>query len=219
MGQRPARRADHGEPGGQRARGAPRQRPVGDGDDRPRRHWRADRARGPGRGDGNKGGTSCASRRSVLHDEGGDGRDRPGDRDLLVAGAAVRRTAHVRIGTWQGDARHRGTAGTSAVAREAGERRMKPSRPLPILIVDDEPQLLNSVSAALRSTGFPHVIPLEDPKKVGPLLREQPVGALLLDLSMPGVSGRALLAQVTGDYPEVPVIVLTATNDLDTAVA
>ncbi len=96
---------------------------------------------------------------------------------------------------------------------------MKPACPLPILIVDDEPQLLHSVSVALRSAGFPQVMTLEDPKNVEPLLREQPIGALLLDLSMPDIPGRDLLARVTSDYPEVPVIVLTATNDLDTAVA
>ena len=42
---------------------------------------------------------------------------------------------------------------------------------------------------------------------------------MLLDLSMPELSGRALLDRVTADHPDVPVIVLTATNDLDTAVA
>ena len=111
--------------------------------------------------------------------------------------------------------RHGDATGTPAVTREASERRMKPACPLPILIVDDEPQLLHSVSVALRSAGFAQVITLEDPKKVEPLLREQPVGALLLDLSMPEVPGRELLDQMTSDYPEVPVIVLTATNDLD----
>jgi two-component system, NtrC family, nitrogen regulation response regulator GlnG len=96
---------------------------------------------------------------------------------------------------------------------------MKPPCPFPILVVDDEPQLLHSVSVALRSAGFPEVITLEDAKNVAPLLRDQPVGAILLDLSMPEVPGRELLARVTSDHPEVPVIVLTATNDLDTAVA
>jgi two-component system nitrogen regulation response regulator GlnG len=40
----------------------------------------------------------------------------------------------------------------------------------------------------------------------------------VLDLTMPHISGQALLEQVTGDYPDVPVILMTATNDLETAV-
>ncbi len=96
---------------------------------------------------------------------------------------------------------------------------MKSVSALPILVVDDEPRLLHSVSVALRAAGFPQVVTLDDTRKVAPLLSEQPVGAVLLDLSMPEVSGRTLLDQVTADYPDVPVIVLTATNDLETAVA
>jgi two-component system nitrogen regulation response regulator GlnG len=96
---------------------------------------------------------------------------------------------------------------------------MKSISALPILVVDDEPRLLHSVSVALRAAGFPEVVTLDDTRKVAPLLRERPVGAVLLDLSMPELSGRALLEQVTADYPDVPVIVLTATNDLETAVA
>jgi len=41
----------------------------------------------------------------------------------------------------------------------------------------------------------------------------------MLDLSMPHVSGEELLLSVTKDYPEVPVIVITGSNDVDTAVA
>ena len=67
--------------------------------------------------------------------------------------------------------------------------------------------------------GISQVITLDDARNVAPLLSEHAVGAMLLDLSMPELSGRALLDQVTADYPDVPVIVLTATNDLETAVA
>jgi DNA-binding NtrC family response regulator len=51
-----------------------------------------------------------------------------------------------------------------------------------------------------------------------PLLAERDIGALLLDLTMPHLSGHALLEQVTEDHPDIPVIVMTATNDLQTAV-
>jgi two-component system, NtrC family, nitrogen regulation response regulator GlnG len=95
---------------------------------------------------------------------------------------------------------------------------MKPVTSLPILLVDDDPQLLHSVSVALRSAGFPQVITLEDARGLPALLEDQAIGAVLLDLTMPQVSGRALLDQIASDHPEVPIIVLTATNDLATAV-
>jgi DNA-binding NtrC family response regulator len=41
---------------------------------------------------------------------------------------------------------------------------------------------------------------------------------LVLDLRMPHLSGQALLEQVAGDYPDLPVIVMTAMSDLETAV-
>ncbi|MGB0128198.1 MAG: sigma-54 dependent transcriptional regulator [Rhodocyclaceae bacterium] len=89
---------------------------------------------------------------------------------------------------------------------------------LPVVLVDDEPQLLHSASVVLRSSGFAEVLTLEDSREVLPLLAKQPVGVLVLDLAMPHVSGQALLERVAADHPDVPVILMTATNDLDTAV-
>jgi two-component system, NtrC family, nitrogen regulation response regulator GlnG len=40
----------------------------------------------------------------------------------------------------------------------------------------------------------------------------------MLDLTMPHLSGQVLMEHMTADYPDLPVIVLTATNDLETAV-
>ncbi|MBN2691912.1 MAG: response regulator, partial [Burkholderiaceae bacterium] len=89
---------------------------------------------------------------------------------------------------------------------------------LPLLVVDDEPPVLRSVSLLLRSAGFTHVLTLADSRAVLPLLAEQDVGLLLLDLTMPHLSGQALLERVAADYPDIPVIVMTATDDLETAV-
>lgn len=88
----------------------------------------------------------------------------------------------------------------------------------PVLIVDDEPQLLHSVSIALRTSGIEEVRTLDDSRAVLPLLAERSIGVLVLDLAMPHISGRALLEQVASDYPDLPIILMTATNDLDTAV-
>jgi two-component system, NtrC family, nitrogen regulation response regulator GlnG len=89
---------------------------------------------------------------------------------------------------------------------------------LPVLLVDDEVQLLHSASVVLRASGITDVKTLDDSRAVLPLLAEQPIGVLVLDLSMPHVSGQVLLEQVAATYPDLPVILMTATNDLDTAV-
>jgi DNA-binding NtrC family response regulator len=41
---------------------------------------------------------------------------------------------------------------------------------------------------------------------------------MLLDLRMPHISGEELLPMITADYPEIPVVVVTGSNDVDTAV-
>ena len=46
-----------------------------------------------------------------------------------------------------------------------------------------------------------------------------PPGALLSDIRMPGASGLDLLREAHLRYPELPVIVMTAYSDLDSAVA
>ena len=88
----------------------------------------------------------------------------------------------------------------------------------PVLLVDDEPQLLHSVSVVLRSAGLSQVLTQSDSRKVLPMLAEHEVGVLVLDLTMPKLPGAALLEQIAVDYPDIPVLVLTATNDLETAV-
>ncbi len=89
---------------------------------------------------------------------------------------------------------------------------------LPVLLVDDEPQILRSASVLLRASGVDHIVTLEDSRAVVPLVAEQEVGVVVLDLTMPYLSGQVLLEHLTTDYPDIPIIVMTATNDLEMAV-
>jgi two-component system, NtrC family, nitrogen regulation response regulator GlnG len=89
---------------------------------------------------------------------------------------------------------------------------------LPILLVDDEPQLLHSAGIALRSAGIPEIIAVDDSRAVMTVMTEREVAAVVLDLTMPHVTGQALLEHLTTAHPDVPVIVMTATNDVGTAV-
>lgn len=93
---------------------------------------------------------------------------------------------------------------------------LKDKRPEnPILLVDDEEQILFSVDAALRMAGMSRTMKCSDSRKVESLLRENTFSAVLLDLSMPHVSGREILAHVTDNYPQLPVIIVTAANELE----
>src|SRR5438132_276610 len=89
---------------------------------------------------------------------------------------------------------------------------------LPVLFVDDEPALLRSASLLLRAAGMTPILTVDDSRKVLSQLAEDKIGVVVLDLSMPHLSGQALLEQITANYPDVPAIVMTATHDLETAV-
>ncbi len=90
---------------------------------------------------------------------------------------------------------------------------------LPILMVDDEAQALDSFETVLRFASINNIIQCQDSREVMPLLSHQEIEVMLLDLSMPHLSGEELLPLVTRDFPEVPVIIITGSNDVDTAVA
>src|SRR5262249_38794055 len=97
---------------------------------------------------------------------------------------------------------------------------------LPVLLVDDEPALLRSASLLLRAAGITPILTLDDSRMVLARLAADPIGVVVLDLTMPHLSGQALLEQITADYPAIPAlvmtatpaIVITATHDLETAV-
>lgn len=88
----------------------------------------------------------------------------------------------------------------------------------PVMLVDDEEQALNSFELTLRSARMNHFIRCQDSREVMRLLAEQEVEVMMLDLRMPHLSGEELLPMIASDFPEVPVIVITGANDVDTAV-
>jgi two-component system, NtrC family, response regulator HydG len=88
----------------------------------------------------------------------------------------------------------------------------------PILLVDDEPHLLFSSRLLLRSEGLENIHLLEDSRQAMPFLAEQEAALVVLDLSMPHISGSELLTQINYAFPQVPVIIMTATNEIETAV-
>ena len=89
---------------------------------------------------------------------------------------------------------------------------------LPVLLVDDEPALLRSASLLLRAAGIAPILTLDDSRLVLSRVADDTIGAVVLDLTMPHLSGQTLLEQITAHDPDLPTIVMTATHDLETAV-
>ncbi len=89
---------------------------------------------------------------------------------------------------------------------------------MPILLVDDEPMLLKASQLLLASRGFPTVVTISDSSEVMAYLAGHKASVVVLDLFMPKLSGMDLLPQLVSEYPEMPVIVMTASDETDTAV-
>jgi DNA-binding NtrC family response regulator len=89
-----------------------------------------------------------------------------------------------------------------------------------VLLVDDEPPWLRSLSMTLEGPGaIGNIMQLSDSRQVMPLLSKEDVGLVLLDLTMPHLSGEELLAAISEEHPEISVIVLSGMNQIETAVA
>ncbi|AJE02266.1 sigma-54-dependent transcriptional regulator [Geobacter pickeringii] len=88
-----------------------------------------------------------------------------------------------------------------------------------VLLVDDEPAWLRSMGIALeRSAGITNLVTCQESREVMGLLAAREVGLVLLDLTMPHLSGEELLARITEEHPEVAVIIISGMNQLETAV-
>ncbi len=90
--------------------------------------------------------------------------------------------------------------------------------PRPILFVDDEEHYLLSVELAMSSNGITNVETCSESRKVLDLLDAKPYSLVVLDITMPHPSGKALLPQIIARHPELSVIMVTAVNDVASAV-
>ncbi|MBE0558785.1 MAG: sigma-54-dependent Fis family transcriptional regulator, partial [Proteobacteria bacterium] len=88
----------------------------------------------------------------------------------------------------------------------------------PILLADDEPEALQGCELMLRTGGLEQCLRCLDSREVMPLLAKTEVSVVLLDLTMPHLSGETLLGMILGEYPELPVIIVTGANEVETAV-
>jgi DNA-binding NtrC family response regulator len=88
----------------------------------------------------------------------------------------------------------------------------------PILLIDDEQAVIDSLSLTLRSSGIDNIVACTDSRQAMGILRGGEIELVLLDLAMPYLSGEELLAAVHEEMPHVPVIVITGSNEVSAAV-
>lgn len=88
-----------------------------------------------------------------------------------------------------------------------------------ILIVDDEEDILYSVSLAMEFAGFENVITCSDSREVLSIVEENNCAVVVLDISMPYIDGLTIQRQLAEHYPDVTVIMLTSVNEPDTIVS
>ncbi len=88
----------------------------------------------------------------------------------------------------------------------------------PVLLVDDEQQVLDGAALSLRLNGITNTIKCSDSREVEAMLGEREISVVLLDLLMPHCTGQQLLPRIRSIAPETAVIVLTAVNEVETAV-
>jgi len=89
----------------------------------------------------------------------------------------------------------------------------------PILIIDDEVQILSATSIALKLAGLNNVVTCSDSREVESILQLNRHPVITLDLFMPHVSGADLLPLILELQPDASVIVVTGNNDLESAVS
>lgn len=88
----------------------------------------------------------------------------------------------------------------------------------PILIVDDDEGLLFSIRAALLSAGLPDPALSSDSRTVCDFVSKHRFHLVLLDLIMPHLGGLELLQQIKNGWPDTECIIVTAVDEVDTAV-
>ncbi|HVU67229.1 MAG TPA: sigma-54 dependent transcriptional regulator [Ktedonobacteraceae bacterium] len=89
---------------------------------------------------------------------------------------------------------------------------------LTILIVDDEPNLPHQLARYLGKHGYDVHVAVDGEAGLRELQRTM-VDLLLLDVRLPGKSGLEILGEIRQSDPDLPVIMLTAYGDVQTAVA
>ncbi|MGE4455033.1 MAG: HD domain-containing phosphohydrolase [Sphaerochaeta sp.] len=86
-----------------------------------------------------------------------------------------------------------------------------------IVTTDDDPAIRKILRIMLKKAGY-EATTCENGEALLKVLSESTtqIDLILLDIKMPGLTGFELLQHITRKFPSIPVVMLTAFNDLDT---
>ncbi len=91
-----------------------------------------------------------------------------------------------------------------------------------ILIVEDEPQVRKPISLMLRKEGY-EIVEAEDGEqaiqKIGDGDNALMVDTILCDIRMPKINGDEAIVYFRGQFPTVPIVVMTGYPDVELAVS
>jgi two-component system response regulator AtoC len=85
-----------------------------------------------------------------------------------------------------------------------------------VLIADDELNMRRVLEAILRREGYDVVTAANGLDALAGMSRD--VHTVITDLKMPGLDGMGLLKKLSADYPDVPVVMITAHGSVENAV-
>ena len=84
------------------------------------------------------------------------------------------------------------------------------------LVVDDEQTVLESFRIILKDNY--RVLTADSGEKALKVLEEELPDLMILDLKMPGMSGMEVIQKVSKSFPGLPVIIVTATKDINSVI-
>ena len=87
-----------------------------------------------------------------------------------------------------------------------------------ICVIDDDSSIRWVLDKALQKAGLTVTSFESGDAALSAIGREEPA-VVVTDIRMPGIDGLELLERINSQYPELPVIIMTAHSDLDSAVA
>ena len=88
----------------------------------------------------------------------------------------------------------------------------------PVWIIDDDRSIRWVFEKALKRENLPHRI-FESAEEALKALETDSAGAVISDIRMPGMDGLEFMSRLKSKLPKVPVIIMTAYSDLDSAVS
>jgi len=87
-----------------------------------------------------------------------------------------------------------------------------------VWVIDDDRSIRWVLEKALQKAGM-EVTCFENGDHIAEFLRQHQPDAIVTDIRMPGIDGLELLNLIHSEHPDLPVIIMTAHSDLDSAVS